>query len=94
MKRLPVSCPSCDGKLAVKQLLCEKCDTEVGGLYQLPTLAALPLDDQEFIVEFIQASGSLKDMAAILKVSYPTVRNRLDEIIAKLRRSEATKEKK
>ncbi|MBE2281852.1 MAG: DUF2089 family protein, partial [Prosthecobacter sp.] len=30
------------------------------------------------------ASGSLKEMAALLKVSYPTVRNRLDEVIAKL----------
>ena len=34
---------------------------------------------------FIRASGSLKEMAAILGVSYPTVRNRLDEIIGKLK---------
>ena len=95
MKRLPVSCPSCGGKLAVKRLCCDQCETEVEGLYSLPPLAALAPDDQEFLLQFIKASGSLKDMANLLKVSYPTVRNRLDEIIDKLKRSEASlKEKK
>ena len=88
MKRLPVSCPSCGGNLAVRRLFCEKCETEVEGLYSLPSLAALGPDDQEFILEFIKASGSLKDMAGLLGVSYPTVRNRLDEIIGKLTRNE------
>jgi len=37
-----------------------------------------------FIVEFVKSSGSLKDMARQLGVSYPTVRNMLDEIIEKL----------
>jgi hypothetical protein len=84
VKKLPTACPSCGGKLAVKRLRCEKCETEVEGLYPLPALVSLPQDDQEFILEFMKASGSLKEMAAILKVSYPTVRNRLDEIIEKL----------
>ena len=95
MKRLPVSCPSCGGDLAVRRLYCDKCETEVEGLYSLPPLAGLAPDDQEFILEFIKASGSLKDMARFLSVSYPTVRNRLDEIIGKLKRNETkSKEKK
>jgi len=95
MKRLPVSCPSCGGNLAVRRLFCEKCGTEVEGLYSLPPLAGLAPDDQEFILEFIKASGSLKDMTRFLGVSYPTVRNRLDDIIRKLRQNESkSKEKK
>jgi hypothetical protein len=95
MKRLPTSCPSCDGRLAVKQLRCEECETEVDGLYPLPALASLGQEEQEFILEFIKASGSLKEMASILKVSYPTVRNRLDEIIERLKQNQANlKEKK
>ncbi len=95
MKSLPVSCPSCSSRLGVKRLCCEKCDTEVEGLFPLPVLAGLPQEDQEFILQFIKTSGSLKDMAAIYKVSYPTVRNRLDEIIARLKQDEANlKEKK
>ena len=53
-------------------------------------MAALGPDDQEFILQFIKASGSLKDMAKVLNVSYPTVRNRLDEIIEMLKRSEVS----
>jgi hypothetical protein len=88
MKQLPTLCPSCGGKLGVKRLRCEQCETEVEGSYSLPALASLPPDDQEFILAFVKASGSLKEMATITKVSYPTVRNRLDDIIQKLKRNE------
>jgi len=91
VKNLPTTCPSCSGKLAVKRLHCEKCETEVEGLYSLPVLASLSHDDQEFILEFIKASGSLKEMAGILRVSYPTVRNRLDEVIVKLKQDKKNK---
>ena len=89
MKRLPLNCPSCTGELAVVRLRCEQCETEVEGLYPLPALASLSADDQEFVQEFTKASGSLKEMARILGVSYPTVRNRLDEVIQKLKLSES-----
>jgi hypothetical protein len=85
MGSLPSTCPSCSGKLTVKRLHCVKCGTEVEGLYPLPVLASLPLEDQDFVLEFIKTSGSLKEMARFLKVSYPTVRNRLDEVIGKLK---------
>jgi hypothetical protein len=78
----------------VKRLRCDKCETEVEGLYPLPVLVGLPPEEQEFILEFIKASGSLKEMAAILKVSYPTVRNRLDEIIEKLKQNEVNLKEK
>ncbi len=95
MKQLPITCPSCSGRLAVKRLRCERCETEVEGSYSLPALASLSPEDQEFIVEFVKVSGSLKEMAGLLKVSYPTVRNRLDEIIGSLKQNHPpTKEKK
>jgi hypothetical protein len=93
MKTLPQECPSCERKLAVKRLLCQHCGTEVEGLYDLPALARLNKTDQEFILQFVQASGSLKEMASLLKVSYPTVRNRLDEIIEKLKQLENQEER-
>jgi hypothetical protein len=72
-------------------LRCDRCETEVDGLYVLPALISLPQDDQEFVLQFIKTSGSLKEMASLLKVSYPTVRNRLDEIIERLKESEPRK---
>jgi hypothetical protein len=84
MSRLPVECPSCRGVLAVRKLGCRSCGTEVEGAYPLPILATLPMKDAAFALEFIKSSGSLKQMAKHLGVSYPTVRNRLDDMIAKL----------
>jgi len=85
MKVLPIVCPSCNSHLKVKSLICEQCQTEIQGQYELPSLARLSADDQAFILEFIKASGSLKEMAGLLGLSYPTVRNRLDEIIERIK---------
>lgn len=85
---LPCKCPSCQSQLKVKSLHCEQCSTEVTGLYDLPLLARLSQDDQLFILKFVKCSGSLKDMAKLLGLSYPTVRNLLDEIIEKLTKHE------
>ena len=41
-------------------------------------------EDQEFIRQFVISSGSLKQLAQIYEVSYPTVRLRLNNIINKL----------
>ena len=81
MKILPKYCPSCSSPLSVKRLHCEACETEVEGLYPLPPLSNLETEEQTFILEFVKASGSLKEMAKLMGVSYPTVRNRLNEII-------------
>jgi hypothetical protein len=63
---------------------CETCGTEVSGSYDLPVIDRLSLEEQEFVLHFVKSSGSLKDMAQHLGLSYPTVRNLLDEIIKKI----------
>lgn len=47
-------------------------------------LANLDNQDIEFIKKFILASGSLKEIATLYEVSYPTVRLRLDKLIQKI----------
>jgi len=81
---LPTYCPSCTAQLKVTSLKCGECGTEVHGAFDLPPLARLSQKDQEFILKFIKYSGSLKEMANELKLSYPTVRNMLDEIIDRI----------
>jgi hypothetical protein len=48
-------------------------------------------EELSFVRRFVLSSGSLKEMAEEYGVSYPTIRQRLDGLIDKLRR--ATKEK-
>ena len=83
-RKLPLECPSCQSRLRVQKMHCAACGTEVSGDYQLPLLARLSDNEQKFIIEFVKSSGSLKDMAKSMGVSYPTVRNYLDDIIEKL----------
>ncbi len=51
-------------------------------------IAALEDEDAAFIKKFVLASGSLKEMAGLYGVSYPTVRLRLDRLIQKIQLSE------
>jgi len=48
------------------------------------------MDDEDisFVRKFILASGSLKEIAGIYGVTYPTVRLRLDRLIQKIQISE------
>lgn len=45
-------------------------------------------EDINFIKNFILSSGSLKEMAKEYKVTYPTVRLRLDKLIQKIKLEE------
>lgn len=84
-KIMPIKCPSCSQLLEVARLICPACQTAVEGNFRLSILSKLSQEDQEFIVEFMKASGSLKDMAQSYGISYPTIRNRLDTVIEKLK---------
>ena len=89
-KVFPTVCPSCGGVLAVKSLHCAECDTTVSGEFEVHPILHLTTEEQQFVMAFIRCSGSLKQMAADMGLSYPTVRNILDDIISKLQNYEST----
>ena len=82
--KLPVNCPSCQNAMFVAALHCTVCETKVSGGYSLPLLLQLTEDEQQFVLQFFLTSGSLKEMATQMGNSYPTVRNKLDDIISKI----------
>jgi hypothetical protein len=51
---------------------------------QTHPLMMLGESDLEFVSRFVLASGSLKDLAKAYGVSYPTIRAKLDQLIARL----------
>ncbi|WP_396178704.1 DUF2089 family protein [Flavobacterium sp.] len=83
--KFPISCPSCDSRLSVTELSCPDCQTKVSGKYVLPLLLQIPEEEQQFILDFFLSSGSLKEMANQMGKSYPTVRNKLDDIIDRIK---------
>ena len=57
----------------------------IEGEFALPPLAQLGADDQVFVMAFVGAHGSIKDMERFFGISYPTVKNRLDKLAGKLK---------
>ena len=87
-KTLPTKCPSCGGNTQGHSLHCNDCGTTITGAYDIPPIMQLSAEEQTFISNFIKCSGSLKQMASDMGLSYPTVRNLLDDIINKLTKLE------
>lgn len=55
-------------------------------------ILALEQEDATFLKNFVLKSGSLKEIAKLYEVSYPTVRLRLDKLIQKIHISDQKKE--
>ena len=85
-------CPLCAGALRISKLTCEACGLGLEAEFTTPRLARLEIEDQRFVELFVLASGSLKRTAELLGVSYPTVRNRLNRLIERLKEQQARDE--
>lgn len=85
VKKLPLCCPSCESMLLVNRMHCNSCDTNVEGSYELPLLAQLNVEEQKFVISFLKSSGSIKEIASQMGMSYPTMRNMLDDLIEKVK---------
>ncbi len=77
----PSVCPICGDKLTVTRLNCPSCDTTLEGRYQFGRLDQLNPEQRAFVELFVRCDGKLNWVAQELKLSYPTVRSRLDEVI-------------
>ena len=77
-------CPYCYEVMEVAKYSCTCCEVAVEGKFPVPRLLQLSPEQQQFIERFMITSGSLKEMAKEMGVSYPTVRSRLDRIIEAL----------
>ncbi len=84
---LPLSnaCPYCRKAMTVRQMACGDCQVSVEAAFPMSRLAGLPIEHQRFVEMFVLAGGNLKQIAEQVGVSYPTVRSRLDKVIAALR---------
>ena len=77
-------CPNCGDQMVITSYRCNSCFTEVHGEFEVDSFSRLDEEDKEFIELFLQKRGSIKDVGEEIGISYPTVRNRIDKIVAKL----------
>lgn len=84
MKDYLDKCPTCDGELITTTYKCEDCGTEVRGYFPGNKFSKMSQEDLEFIEIFVMNRGSIKEIEKVMGVSYPTVRNKLDNVIKSL----------
>ncbi|MFP4375463.1 MAG: DUF2089 domain-containing protein [Spirochaetales bacterium] len=78
-------CPACGNtSFEVQRLGCTRCGTAVEGHFTVSKLASLPDEQVSFVETFIKCRGNIKEVERELGISYPTVRSRLDKVIAHL----------
>ncbi len=81
MHQLPGECPICGGEMYVTRLECRECEVTIEGRFITGPFSQLNPAQMEFVELFIKNEGKIKHMETELDLSYPTVRNRLHEII-------------
>ena len=79
-----VRCPSCNGQLYPRVLVCDSCGLKVEGDFVMNEFGTLTPDELHFLRVFIYCEGRIRDMEAALGVSYPTVKGHLASIKEKL----------
>ncbi len=83
MNKLPSDCPICQSPLEVTRVYCSHCDTTIEGHFapSANPFAALTKEQMYFLMTFIRCEGRFNRMEEELNLSYPTLRNRLQEIL-------------
>jgi hypothetical protein len=77
-------CPVCGEELKVTRLSCNHCYTNIEGDFSLCKFCKLSDEQKNFVEVFIKNRGNIKEIEKELGISYPTVRNKLEDVILAL----------
>jgi hypothetical protein len=86
MFEMPRKCPVCGETMVITRLYCSNCDTTMEGHYHTAEspFAALTPEQLQFVLAFVRCEGRFTRLEDELNLSYPTLRNRLNDIIRTL----------
>ena len=90
MQKLFSQCPACGSQLIITECKCPACQLQMRGEFQSGQLSGLSDEALTFIKVFLSARGNLTEVERVLGISYPTIRNKLDEINNILNRNNET----
>lgn len=79
IKNVPGKCPICGNDMYVVRVCCDECDTSIEGQFDLCKFCRLTVEQKAFIEVFIKCRGNIKEVEKELGVSYPTVKNKLED---------------
>jgi hypothetical protein len=74
----------CREELLTTRLSCPSCHTEISGTFSHCRYCQLGAEDQALLEVFLRSRGNLRDVQSHLGVSYPTARQRFNELLGRL----------
>jgi hypothetical protein len=89
MLKLFEKCPACGGAVVITEIRCPHCQLVMQGQFTPGPFSALSDDQFAFIRAFLRVRGNLSELEKVLGISYPTIRNKLDEVNTVLDKAEA-----
>lgn len=84
MKEVLGKCPICDNNTIITKIVCRLCETTIEGSFRLCKFCGLNSDQKLFLDVFIKCRGNIKEVEKELGISYPTVKNRLEDLASAL----------
>lgn len=81
MKASLNKCPVCGEDLIVARYHCESCDTSIEGRFENSAFPGLNGEQIEFVKTFVRCEGKINRVEDELDLSYPTIRNLLQDVI-------------
>lgn len=93
-KKVLGSCPVCSNELHVSELHCDRCKTTIQGKFSLCRFCKLSEEQKFFALTFIKNNGNIKEIEKDLSISYPTVKNKLEDLKFALGFKQEKKEEK
>ena len=81
-----VNCPGCQKGMIVTTLHCPSCDITVKGSFSAGRGTLLDDEINLFIGVFLLARGNIKEIEKRLGISYPTVKSKIDKMVAEVQR--------
>lgn len=86
----PTKCSVCGTELQITRLTCPNCGSEITGGFAPCRFCSLNERQKRFLDAFLRARGNIREVERMLSVSYPTVKNMLEELLSTLYPQERT----
>ena len=84
------TCPVCSSELSITRLVCRGCGTAIEGDFNVGRFGRLNREQLALLESFLRARGNAKELERELKVSYPTVRARIEALVRALGLADGT----
>lgn len=80
MRKIIQKCPACAADMMVQSLVCPECNLEIRNKFPISPFEQLSEEQHEFLKIFLQSHGKLGAVQEAMGLSYPAVKEALEEI--------------